>query len=54
MTDVFDLKSEISDKDKIIKKFSEWWTEDEIKEIIIPDIVDAKIKDSVNGALKNG
>ena len=53
MTDVFDLKSEISDKDKIIKKFSEWWTEDEIKEIIIPDIVDAKIKDSVNGALKN-
>ncbi len=53
MTDVFDLTSKILNREVIVKKFSEWWSENEIKEEIIPNIVDEKIKGSIQGALKN-
>jgi len=53
MTDVFSLKSEVSNKDKIILQFSEWWSDEEIRTRIIPFIVDQKIKASVDGALNN-
>lgn len=53
MTDVFGLKSEVPAKEKIISQFSEWWSDDEIRERIIPNIVDKSLKDSISGALKN-
>lgn len=53
MIDVFDLKPEVSTKDSLITQFSEWWSDDEIRNIIIPEIVDQKIRASVDGALKN-
>ena len=53
MTNVFDLTSEVSIKDKLISQFSKWWSDDEIRTQIIPHIVDEKIKASVSGALKN-
>ena len=53
MTDVFDLKSEISTKEKIISQFSNWWSDEEIRENIIPNIVEKRLKDSIDGALQN-
>lgn len=53
MTDVFDLPLEVPSKDKLISQFSKWWSDDEIKDNLIPNIVDQRIKPSVDGALKN-
>ncbi len=53
MTDVFNLKSEISSKEKIILQFSEWWSDEEIRQNIIPNIVENRLKDSIDGALQN-
>jgi superfamily II DNA or RNA helicase len=53
MTDVFDLKSEILPKDKIISQFSEWWSDKEIRQDIIPNIPGKNLKDSIDGALNN-
>ena len=53
MTDVFSLNSEVSNKDKLISQFSEWWPDEEIRARIIPFVVDEKIKASIDGALNN-
>ncbi len=53
MTDVFNQKSEISPKEKIISQFSNWWSDKEIREDIIPNIVEKGLKDSIDGALQN-
>lgn len=53
MDDLFNLKSEVTPKQKLIEQFSNWWSDDEIKDEIIPSIVDKKIKPSIIGALKN-
>jgi len=53
MTDVFDLKSEILPKDKIISQFSKWWSDEEIRQDIIPNVPGKHLKDSIDGALNN-
>ena len=53
MTDVFELESEISAKEKIINQFSQWWPDNEIRQNIIPNIVENNLKDSIDGALNN-
>ena len=53
MTDVFNLKSEILPKDKIILQFSKWWSDEEIRQNIIPNIPEKNLKDSIDGALNN-
>lgn len=53
MIDIFELESEVSAKQKIIKQFSKWWSDDEIRNDVIPFIVDKNIQPSVVGALKN-
>ena len=53
MTDVFNLNSEVSAKEKIILQFSKWWSNDEIRQNIIPNIVEKGLKDSIDGALRN-
>ena len=53
MANVFDLKSEVSSKEKIILQFSKWWSDDEIRQNIIPNIVEKNLKHSIDGALHN-
>lgn len=53
MIDVFNLKSEVPAKEKIISQFSKWWSDDEIRQNIIPNIVEKGLKDSIDGALHN-
>ena len=53
MIDVFELESEISAKEKIICQFSSWWSDDEIRQNIIPNIVESNLKTSIDGALNN-
>ncbi|MCH7646993.1 MAG: DEAD/DEAH box helicase family protein [Thaumarchaeota archaeon] len=53
MIDVFNLKSEILPKERIVTQFSEWWSEEEIRLEIIPNIVEKGLKDSIDGALQN-
>lgn len=53
MIDIYNLKSQVSAKERIISQFSEWWSDEEIRENIIPNIVEQNLKDSINGALKN-
>ena len=53
MTDVFNQKSEILPKEKIISQFSNWWSDEEIREDVIPNIVEKDLKDSIDGALQN-
>ena len=53
MGDVFSLKSEVHPKEKIISQFSKWWSDDEIRKNIIPNIVEKNLKHSIDGALHN-
>ena len=53
MIDVFNLKPEIPAKKRIISQFSEWWPDDEIRQNVIPNIVEKNLKDSIDGALHN-
>ena len=52
MTDVFEMSSSEPPKDKLISQFSKWWTEKEIEDMI-PNIVEPKMSNSINGALHN-
>ena len=52
MVDVYNLKSQVSAKEQIISKFSEWWSDEDIQQIILY-IVNDKMADSIRGAMKN-
>ena len=53
MVDIYNLKSQVSAKEQIISQFSEWWSDEEIREGIIPNIAEKGLKDSIVGALQN-
>lgn len=45
--------SEIQDRDLIVKQFKEWWTDDDIRNEIIPSIVEKRLKNAITATLKN-
>ena len=53
MVDIFDLEPESTTRDKMISKFNEWWTEDEIRTEIIPNILDENFIGAFNDQLQN-
>ena len=53
MPDIFELTSEVSVKKELISQFFNWWSDEEIRTDVIPNIVDQNLKDSIDGALKN-
>ena len=50
--DLFEKDSEISIKDTIKEKFGEWWTDEDIQQIILY-IVNDQMANSIRGAMKN-
>lgn len=50
--DIFKKESEISIKELVKAKFGEWWSDDEIQQIILY-IVNDQMANSIRGAMKN-
>ena len=53
MNSVFDLQPEERIKKRLVSQFTQWWSDNEIRNNIIPNIVTENLKPSIDGALKN-